>query len=132
MVSCCHTLVRLRQRRRLIGMSILLIYVALLIQPCAMAMDHELLQHPASCHEELVTDTGLDCLSQPVAECTAGGLTIDSRDNSTSSHDLPPLSRSLTGFADIVAVDSLPREFLRRAPPFREPAINLRHCVFLI
>lgn len=118
-------------KRRRIATAILVAYIGLVIQPCAMAMGGEPAQHPTSCHDVPNDVDILLCLSEPVAGCGIEDWNVDARDVR-----VPDLDRSAALVITVVPVyvdTDRPEDsyFLLRAPPSSEPALHIQNCVFL-
>jgi hypothetical protein len=109
----------------------LLAYLAVLLQPCAMAMGPEPDQHPQNCHQESASTEIVACLSQPALECGTDDLIFDSHDmwkqNSEAQVAMPIPDASVNFLA--ISVSRL--AYFSRAPPAGGPPLNVRHCVFL-
>ena len=132
MVPSCHTLKRLRDKRRLIASVLILAYAVLLVQPCATAMEHEPAQHPVTCHEQPADNTAVDCLNQPVAECSTGDWSFDSRDGSILKFDkLLAVSAPVPTIASTATATGIAHHLSRAPPGTGAPAVYLLNCVFL-
>jgi hypothetical protein len=109
----------------------LLTYLALFLQPCAMAMGSSPDQHPDPCHQDAAQTETVACMSQPALDCATDDLINDGRDPWKSLSDAPVS----TGVADHLIhlpADLVARSaYFGRAPPPGAPALNIRLCVYL-
>jgi hypothetical protein len=131
MLGWCNTLRSSRDRQRRVATAILVAYLGLVIQPCAMAMGHASPQHAASCHELSVDGDHTLCSSQPAAECASAGWNVDGRNSPAPDFDFSVASIVLDRTADLSANRASPAHKLLCAPHSGEPALQIRHCVFL-
>jgi hypothetical protein len=117
--------------KRRLACTVLLAYLALLLQPCAMAMNHAPDQHNDTCHQEFTLSEDSGCLSQPASDCATDKSVIDWQNPWGTDSDVQLVS--LLHPVSILAVETSSSElrYFSRAPPPGSPALNLRHCVFL-
>jgi len=117
--------------KRLVVCAILVSYLALLLQPCAMAMDVGSAQHGEVCHQETTYPEDAGCLSQPVAECANDDVITNDRVSA-----LPDVEQQLVALMPVISGEpALPVvaewKYFSRAPPIGGPALNILHCVYL-
>ena len=120
-----------RPRTRRLVCVMLLTYLALFLQPCAMAMGSSPDQHPDHCHQDVAQIETVACMSQPSLDCATDDLINDGRDL------WKPLSDA--SFSTLVAdlIVHLPADlvsksaYFSRAPPSGAPPLNIRLCVYL-
>ena len=110
---------------------ILVSYLALLLQPCAMAMDVASAQHGEECHQQSTYPKDVGCLSQPVAECANDDAITNDRVSA-----LPDVEQQLVALMPVISGEpALPFVaewmYFSRAPPIGGPALNILHCVYL-
>lgn len=121
----------LRRQSSRVAAIVLVAFAAMLIQPCAMAMQPQPDDHPAGCvgewqgHEETV------CVSQPALDCVSGDWSLDGRDSFKSQFDMlhVGMAGSYVAIADLH--DNRLAGRLDHPPPRGAPALNLTYCVFL-
>lgn len=111
---------------------VLAAYGAMLVQPCAVAM--QMLpegSHPAGCngaphqHEETL------CLVQPAADCVAGDWSTDGRDTARTQFDLPFAGPTVYFVAAPDHRGAVKGAYCERPPPRGAPTLTLSFCVFL-
>lgn len=127
----CNSLGSLRGKRGRIAALILVAYLGLILQPCAMAMGQDPVQHPTSCHDVVSDGDDLLCFSQSSAECAIDDWDVDTRDSRASDLDPPSTPIILTDPTDPGADSLTATYYPLQAPPPGEPALHIRHCVFL-
>lgn len=126
-----HRNVKRARGTRRVASFVLLVYLGLLLQPCAVAMGHEAAIDHDTCHEVLSDQDDAACLSQPALECSFNALLTDARDSWQAD-----FKAQLVTVIEPAVVDvgpGLVAEFgyFSRAPPSGGPALNVRHCVYL-
>ena len=117
--------------KRQVVCAVLVSYLALLLQPCAMAMDVASAQHGEECYQQSRYPEDGGCLSQPVAECANNDAITNDRVSA-----LPDVEQQLVALMPVLSVEpalSVVAEwkYYSRAPPIGGPALNVLHCVYL-
>lgn len=117
--------------RRPIGWAMLLVYAALLLQPCAAAMGHDPVQHSGTCHDDYA-DPGLDaCLSQPAADCATDDSIFGTNDTLRLADEGQAVAVLPVDCNSSGTVFTAAETYFSRAPPSGGVALNVRHCVYL-
>ena len=133
MIAWPESLQRIRRRRQALLILVMLAYVGLLLQPCAMAMGEDRTAHPSGCHHQ-PNDGGAPthCLSQPAAECSTGAWNVDTCYATSAKFKvyLTPILLPSPAKPEICRTEVWLT--LDHGPPPGQPAFNLRNCVFLI
>jgi len=117
--------------KRRLACAVLLGYLAVLLQPCAMAMGHAPAGHHGSCHDDSLHLDGESCLSQPTSECATDDSILDNHDPWSQQFDAQLVSLIPSPRVDCVAGSVAESRYFSRAPPPDGPGLNVRHCVFL-
>jgi hypothetical protein len=120
-----------RPRTRQLVCVMLLTYLALFLQPCAMAMGSSPDQHPDHCHQDAAQTDTVACMSQPALDCATDDLINDGRDPWKSLSDAP-FSILVADHLIYLPADLVSRSaYFGRAPPPGAPPLNIRLCVYL-
>ena len=120
-----------RPRTRRFACVMLLTYLAVLLQPCAMAMGSILEQHGDFCQRDPAPTETVACMSQPSLDCVTDDLITDGRDQCKPLFDAPIATLVSDLVSDLPADLNARSAYFGRAPPASEPPLTLRHCVFL-
>jgi hypothetical protein len=106
-------------------------FLAVFLQPCAMAMGSDADQHPLDCHQDSAQTETFACMSQPALDCATDDLITDGRDTWKPYFDHQVATIVLAPLVDLSASLASRSAYFSRPPPSGAPPLNVRHCVYL-